>query len=161
MPRGIPGSGASRMGKPTNLDENIIRQFCALARLGLGKTVISSRMGIGTRTVMDWFEKGKKHLNRKPGSKGVPNGEIYATLVVEWKKACATAEADAVQGILTAGQRTWQALAWWLERTRPQRWADRGPMLRALDKEFAKLVEDTRKAAGGGTGETPPDVAGD
>jgi hypothetical protein len=156
MPRGIPGSGVSRMGKVPNLDDNIIRQFCALGQLGLGKTQICAKLYIPVRTCVDWFVKGQKHLNRKKNSKAIPNGEIYAQLVTEWKRACAIAEENLIRNIQAAAARQWQANAWMLERKWPERWADRGAMLKALDKEFAKLVESLRKQAAGGTGEVPP-----
>jgi hypothetical protein len=77
--------------------------------------VAASAAGINRKTLYNWMQAGNnsKHQHSTP--------ELCA-----WKRALdeaqAFAEARAVAGILTAGSMQWQAFAWYLERSRPERW---------------------------------------
>lgn len=72
--------------------------------------------------------------------------EPYKSFFVELDKVRQAAICTAVGTIFKAGKKQWQAMAWWLERTYPQRYAVNRldvPASKLLDDELFDRVEET------------------
>lgn len=91
--------------------------------------------GISPRTLHAWLKKGRD--NKRNG---------YYALYAAVKKAEAEAAAKAVKAIRAAGEKAWQAYAWWLERKYPEAWGDSRKEL----KEYRELIKELLKYVPGG-----------
>lgn len=79
--------------------------------------------GVGRASVYRWIERGRAALEREEaGDTLTDDEERYAVFAQEVEEARAAAMARNVTLVNTAAQTTWQAAAWWLERTNPQMW---------------------------------------
>lgn len=79
--------------------------------------------GVGRASVYRWIERGRAALEREEaGDTLTEDEERYAVFAQEVEEARAAAMARNVTLVNTAAQTTWQAAAWWLERTNPQMW---------------------------------------
>lgn len=79
--------------------------------------------GVGRASVYRWIERGRAALEREEaGQTLTEDEERYAVFAQEVEEARAAAMARNVTLVNTAAQTTWQAAAWWLERTNPQMW---------------------------------------
>lgn len=99
------------MGRKTKLTPDLIRDAEKLVSAGNYVETVCDYLGIGKTTWYRWLERGEK------ARKG-----IYREFRDAIKKAEARAEIRAVNGILSAGQDNWQALAWYLERRHHEKW---------------------------------------
>jgi hypothetical protein len=98
--------------------------------LGAGNYVEQAceAVGINKTTYYDWMKRGKDHDDAGKKSK-------YAEFYNAVKRAQAEAECRNVAIIQKAAQTQWQAAAWWLERTKPDRFG------RQLKNEHSGSVE--------------------
>jgi len=80
-------------------------------------------VGVSARTGRQWLLDGAR--GKSPALKA------FASAI---KRAEAKAEASAVNGIRYHGRKTWQALAWYLERKHPKRWAKRDVKIEPVGK---------------------------
>lgn len=91
---------------------------------------------INKSTWYDWLNKAESR------------GGIYIAFSNAIKKAEAEAEILAVSQIVLAGNETWQALAWYLERKYPDRWGKRERKDATDDsgiKALADAIRESRK----------------
>jgi transposase len=104
--------------------------------------------GVSTSAFFDWVQRGQiETARREAGEDPIESETIYA----EFSDAVRTAKAQArvrnVALIQRAAQDTWQAAAWFLERTSPQEWGRfnrteiSGPNGGAVQVESASPVE--------------------
>lgn len=102
------------MARPTKLTPE--RQELIIKALREGNYIEAAcgYAGVGTSTFYEWMERGRT------ASRGV-----YAEFADAVEKARAEAEMRNVQVIQRASKDTWQASAWWLERSFPDRWGRR------------------------------------
>lgn len=124
------------------LNDKIIERAKELASNGNYDYVIAGAIGIGRRTFYAWLQKGEADYE-----KGVSS--IFRQFYEAMEESRSIAETEAVKGILAAGQKQWQALAWFLERRYPERWAlkKRGDDIDENDTTLKELVDAIRKAA--------------
>jgi hypothetical protein len=106
-------------GRPTKLTPTLQRQLCKAVASGLYLEVACELVGVGRSTTYRW-------LSQADG--GEPK---YVAFRDALKKARAQAEQRALAAVLRAGKRSWLPMAWFLERSAPQRWGrrDRTPDL--------------------------------
>lgn len=69
--------------------------------------------GISKATLYAWMRRGESVE---------PIDKEYAAFLAELTMARAQAETEALRTVLTASHDSWQAAAWYLERSFPQRW---------------------------------------
>lgn len=83
--------------------------------------------GIGKSTIYRWIDRGQNEADRiEAGGKPDPHEKQYLELWEAIKKARASAMVRNVAIIQQAARNgTWQAAAWWLERTAPQQFGRR------------------------------------
>ena len=134
------------MGRPTKLTDNTQQAILDAIRLGMYQEQAALLAGIHRRTFHRWIERGKT---------GLPEDEPYRHFCHAVEKARAEVEADHLTTIQQAARRgTWQAAAWFLERSFPQRYGrrieatviTRDELLEALDAEIALLEAEANES---------------
>jgi transposase len=111
-------AGPGKPGRKTKLTPELHQELVRRVRDGSFVGVAARACGISRDAWQRWQRRGREE------------GEgIYADLVADMEEASAVAESAALAKLLSlAGskERTqWQALAWFLERRFPSRWAKR------------------------------------
>jgi len=126
----------------------IIRAFLRSMAAGNYLDTAADVAGISKQTVYNWIKRGEAH--ERP----------YDRFLDAYKKACATAEANAVHEVRTAGKagpQHWTASMTFLERRFPERWARRqdretGPQvvvqIGATPDQVALIERQVRAVAG-------------
>ena len=99
------------MARKTKLNQDIINEAEKLIKLGNYTLTVCKYLGIAESTWYRWMQEGEDE------KKGISK-EFYKTI----KKAESHAEIRNVQLIQNAGNETWTASAWYLERKFPDRW---------------------------------------
>src|SRR4051794_20421340 len=94
---------------------------------GMTQPVVAQRAGVTTRTLKRWLHDGKvarPPISRVPPSTRVDGGQTVQGESLE--ERLERAEPGLVAAVIQAAQRgSWQAAAWMLERSFPERWARR------------------------------------
>jgi len=109
-------------GRPTKLSKEISDAIVENLRLGNYIEHASAAVGINKSTLYAWLDRGRKEQERIDA--GVePNSDEQ--MFVEFSNAVEKAKAEAVSRNVAIIQKsahhgTWQAAAWWLERTQQQ-----------------------------------------
>jgi hypothetical protein len=99
------------MGRPTKLNAEVQEKIVSLVRAGNYPEVAAQAAGVAGRTYYEWMSKGED--GREP----------YAQFMQAVKEAQAAAESHAVTIIRKAAlDGSWQAAAWFLERSKAERW---------------------------------------
>jgi len=103
--------------------------------------VIAGALGIGRRTFYTWLQKGEEDYQRGVSS-------LYRQFYEAMEESRSLAETEAVKGILEAGKKQWQALAWFLERRYPERWGlkKRSDDSDEYDTKLKELIDAIRKS---------------
>ena len=125
------------MARPTKLTPDVIEDICNWLKLGYYQEDAATMAGISASTFYDWMKKGdegQKALESGTSS-SLPaiqeDGEVeivdmYSEFSEAVKKARAEAEGAHLRNIRRAADNgTWQASAWWLERSFPKKWGKR------------------------------------
>ncbi len=102
------------MGRHTKLTPERQQKICELLKAGNTARTAALANGICEATLINWMNKGRKQKSGK-----------YFEFFEAIKKAKAEAEARNVLIIQKAAEKNWQAAAWWLERTNPDKWGRR------------------------------------
>ena len=110
------------VGKPTILNPELQDKIVELIRLGNYASDAAGACGISKATFFGWCARGKDEAERRrllPNAKLLPNEVKYLEFLDAVEKARDEATVRNVSIIQRAGHDgTWQAAAWWLERTR-------------------------------------------
>lgn len=102
------------MGRPTKLTPEVHKRIVDMVRAGNYPEIAAQAAGINSATYYRWMQKGEDGT--------APYGEFREAV----KEAQAAAESHAVTTIRKAAMDgTWQAAAWYLERSKPERWRRR------------------------------------
>jgi transposase len=128
------------MARPTKLTHDVIEDICNWLKLGYYQEDAATMAGISASTFYDWMKKGdegQKALESGTSS-SLPaiqeDGEVeivdmYSEFSEAVKKARAEAEGAHLRNIRRAADNgTWQASAWWLERSFPKKWGKRSTL---------------------------------
>lgn len=113
-----------RGAKPPSINDPKIQDLLKALRYGNYMDAACAAAGIGVTTVYRWINEGQEEAQRIEQNKQ-PNlaKTCYLEIMEGIEKARGEAEARNVAVIQKAAQDgTWQASAWWLERSRPQKW---------------------------------------
>ena len=90
-------------------------EICGHIKRGNFVEVAAGLAGISKECLYSWLKKGKQDRRRGESSQ-------YLEFLEKFEKAGAFAEGRFVSIIAKAAEDQWTAAAWWLERTKPQRW---------------------------------------
>jgi transposase-like protein len=118
----------SRTGRPTKLTPELQEEILRGIRAGAYPEVAAQRVGIGSSTFYQWMQRG-----RQAREAGHPDQFTEFAEAVEEAKG--HAETRAVAVVLKAAEKSWRAAAWWLERTRPQRYGHKHTLEHGGDPE--------------------------
>ena len=135
------------MGRPTKLTPERHQQIIEYLRLGLTQEQAALAAGIHPGTLYRWLQRG--------------DDPTAPPIYREFRDALKVARAEAERAYLTiirsaAEAGTWQAAAWFLERSFPDRWARRDRLTvdvttaeSVIDRELRRLSEQLRAEATG------------
>ena len=142
----------SNAGRPSKISKEISDAIVENLRLGNYIEHASAACGINKSTLYLWLERGRKEQEKiDAGLEPNPDEQIF----LEFSNAVEKAKAEAVSRNVAIIQKsahhgTWQAAAWWLERSHSKKWgrqqkvelsgADGGSINVSLDNK-AKLLE--------------------
>ncbi len=107
--------------RPTKLTPETVSALCEALRAGAYLETASRAAGVAPSTLHGWLRRGKIAEEREElQADEVP----FLELVEAVKKAQAVAELEALRVIREAAERgSWQAAAWFLERSNPAGWS--------------------------------------
>lgn len=101
----------------TKYSPDVHKKVIESVKMGRSLTDSGILAGLGRDTLWGWLDQGRKQPDIYPE---------YAQLVQDIEEAQASRRAEAVDNIVTVGNSqqagTWQANAWFLERTDPENW---------------------------------------
>ena len=100
------------MGAKSKISQERIDVMVAHIQEGNYDSIAAGAAGITRQTFYRWIRKGKEDREG-----------IYYDFYQAVEQAKAAGEVELLKTIKAASQRTWQAAAWMLERSRPDRWA--------------------------------------
>lgn len=116
------------MGRPSKLTDETHQTIVGAIQLGMYQEQAALMAGISRGTFFRWMERGLKGGNQNTR---------YREFRDAVEKARAEAEARKLRAIhIAADNGTWQAAAWWLERSFPDRWGRRDKV------EVTHITED-------------------
>lgn len=115
-------------GRPGKLTPELHEALIKMLRTGCTNDVAAEAVGISTRALRLWLQKGEEASAKRDDGEKVAAHEVrYIKLAEDVRKARSEAEVRAVATIQRAAQDgTWQAAAWYLERAFPERWSSKG-----------------------------------
>lgn len=119
---------AKTKGRRPLLNDDIQKRIVDTISAGNYLETAAGVAGIGISTLHLWLDKGRteRELAELEGREPTPDRRIYVDFLEAVEKARATSEARAVLHIQrAAADGTWQAAAWFLERSAPGRWGRR------------------------------------
>lgn len=145
-------------------DDLVLGRLVEALEAGNYRKIAAGYAEVGERTLKRWMQRGQHDHEEEVDSR---EAHIYRAVV----QAEALGEKQLLGGIRKAGETQWQANAWILERTRPERYARREGLVisgqeeavgidprKALDAELRPLADEllakiaaTRKDTGGQT----------
>lgn len=102
-------------GRPPAITAEKVDKILQAVRIGVSLEAAAAHAGVPKRTLFNWLAAG-----RKEGAK-----KIYRDLADQVEAANATFEVTALARITKAGEDSWQADAWRLERKFPDKYARR------------------------------------
>ena len=107
------------MARPTKLTPAVHDAIVASLRAGAYIETAAAAAGVSASTVHAWLRRAEDH----PDDCGSPFLEFLEAV----ERARAEAELEAISVIRDAAPRSWQAAAWYLERSYPKRWGRQAP----------------------------------
>lgn len=110
------------LGRPTKLNEDMAVAIIALLSRGNYRKIVAEFVGIRGDTLSAWVDKGTSYLTMLANDETLDDDEqMFADFAAGVFRAEARSEIDAIESIMNAGKHDWRASAWYLERTRPDR----------------------------------------
>ena len=127
------------MARPPKLTPDLIQEVCNWLKLGYYQEDAATMAGISSSTFYDWMrrgaegqkalESGDSPLPDSPDAEIVEVVDMYLEFSEAVKKARAEAEGAHIRNIRKAADNgTWQASAWFLERSFPKKWGKRSTL---------------------------------
>ena len=133
------------MGRKTKLTPEIQDTICNWLKLGYYQEDAAVMAGIAPSTFYDWLKKGAEEDSKQEQIKALGSGDsplpainedsdielvyIYSEFSEAVARARAEAEGAHIKNIRRAADNgTWQASAWFLERSFPKKWGKRSTL---------------------------------
>jgi transposase len=114
-------------GRPSKLNDGLHEAIVKILRTGCTVETAAENAGISKRTLQSWLQKGEDAETRSDaGHKLTAADQRYMALAQDVRRARSEAEVRALATIQrAAADGTWQAAAWYLERSFPERYASK------------------------------------
>lgn len=103
-------------GRPSKLDPTVVARLLGVLRVGGYPEAAAGVAGIHRSTLNRWIARGDPEGTD-------PEDAPYRAFVLDLAQARAEGETRNVAIIAQAASQNWQAAAWMLERSYPERWA--------------------------------------
>jgi len=130
------------MGRKSKISPNLIEDVCNWLKLGYYQEDAAVMAGISPSTFYEWMKKGDEMDDNIEEDKALPSPDsslpatqeaveievvnMYSEFSEAVKRARAEAEGAHIRNIRRAADNgSWQASAWWLERSFPKKWGKR------------------------------------
>ena len=130
------------MGRKSKISPNLIEDVCNWLKLGYYQEDAAVMAGISPSTFYEWMKKGDEMDDIREEDKALPSPDsslpatqeavkievvnMYSEFSEAVKRARAEAEGAHIRNIRRAADNgSWQASAWWLERSFPKKWGKR------------------------------------
>lgn len=127
----------SNAGRKPKLTQEMIEKLGNALKAGNYIETACDYVGINRSTFYMWLQEAEK-----PGAK-----QIYLDLLDTVRTARAEAEMRNVLKIQKAADDSWQAAAWWLERSQPKKWSKQTNVeLSGVNGSPINVAVDTRAA---------------
>lgn len=119
-----PAQRPRTTGRPTSLTPEVEDRIVTAIRGGSYIDDAASFAGVSDRTVYNWLARGKDALYQQESGQDIPDSEhLYLQFLQSVQRARSEAVLRNLALIQTAAQNgSWQAAAWYLERTNPRKW---------------------------------------
>ena len=111
----------AKQGRKTLLNKEIAEAIVNALKLGNYMTTAADYVGVTPLTIANWLRKGEA-LSQVDDRELDNDEQMFVDFFMDCKKAKALSEMKAVNVIREASQSSWQAAAWYLERTANDRW---------------------------------------
>lgn len=115
-----------KVGRKVSLDPQRQAKIVEAIEAGNYLDTAARLGGISPAGFYKWMDRGNREIDRltvDPTAEPDPDEVPFVEFVEAVERAKATAEGRNVAIIQKAAITTWQAAAWWLERTRPKKFA--------------------------------------
>lgn len=112
----------SKTGRPSILNEEMANAIIDLLKRGNYLATAAAYVGITPASITAWVRKGNALSVEAEDRELDETEQLFVWFAVEVEKARAWAEIKSVEKIRQAANETWQAAAWYLERTNPRDW---------------------------------------
>jgi hypothetical protein len=109
----------------SKLNPKVHHKIVSAINAGAYQSTAAQQAGVAKQTMVAWMERGAMEEARiEEGFEPLESERIYLLFKQDVEIARARSEIQAVKNIKEAGNNgTWQAAAWYLERSFPQRWS--------------------------------------
>lgn len=125
----------------TKCDEQLIADVCKVLEAGNFLSAALEFVGITGRTFNYWFERGEIEIEKiAAGEMPSQKEKTFVQLVNKVRRARSSAEVRSVMLINTAAKDDWRAAAWYLERSKPERW---GRQVKTIEHSGTIKVKET------------------
>jgi hypothetical protein len=138
------------MGRRPKLNDKIRDSIVRDVAAGIPLKFAIQRAGCGVRSINRWLHKARVPLSQIPEGR-LTEYQAYRALAAGIEKAQSDAVARNVLKIQKAGEKSWQALAWCLERMHPKEFgADRRELFKLKDEvnELRRQLAEAKKESG-------------
>ncbi|HEY7310083.1 MAG TPA: hypothetical protein VH643_12045 [Gemmataceae bacterium] len=137
-------NGNKKTGRPIEITSELIVRAGQLAGETLYVECVAGRLGISRSTLYRWLRRGQRERRRRErGLVPKDREQSFLDFSDSVEKGFAEAEARHLANIQSAGNSgTWQASAWVLERSHPERWSLERNELRRLKRIVQKMLKD-------------------
>jgi hypothetical protein len=126
------------VGRPTSLTADVEERIISAVKGGSYLDDAAAYAGISERTLFRWVQKGKEALNlQEMGIDVTDEEQRYGQFCQSLQRARSEASIRNLTLIQRAAQEgTWQAAAWYLERTNPKKWGRKDTFeIEGVDKD--------------------------
>jgi len=113
------------MARPSQLDEDMIKELCRYLREGTTIKTAATLAGVSESGYHRWQKRGREEIERVAESprRSVRKSErIYVDFVKCTTRARRKAIRKRVENVRNAGEEDWRAAAWMLERMDSESW---------------------------------------
>lgn len=119
-----PTTTPARTGRTSLLNATTKERIVSAVRSGAYLDDAASLAGVGRSTLFLWLAEGKNALEKRDNGEKLSDRDV---LCLDFLDAVESARAEAqLRNVMiiqkAANEGTWQAAAWYLERTNPRKW---------------------------------------
>ncbi len=137
-------------GRPTKLTKELLAEYAEILPQCLYLETAADLVGVRRQTVRNWLRRAARALQQaaKTSSPIPASEQLFVEFHQMHKRALAEGERVAVNQLRQAGEKSWNAAAWLLERRYPQHWSTKAQIdltARVADQSAEDLAQRIRE----------------